>query len=106
MELLTAAATILGLIGAAGGAVGYFAKARGDAIIAYQEKALKLRDEDIVRLQAINDSLAKERDSLLSRVEFFQDLMNEKLNGNVSSAIESLTKEVQQLHEERKNGRK
>ena len=44
-------AAILGIVGLAGGAVGYFAKGRGDSIIAYQSNEIQLRDGTITRLE-------------------------------------------------------
>lgn len=40
-------ATIFGVVALAGGAAGYFKASRGDSIIKYQEKEIKLRDDTI-----------------------------------------------------------
>lgn len=57
-------AGVIGIVGLAGGAVGYFAKARGDSIIEYQAKELDLRDQTIKRLELDTTALRQERDTL------------------------------------------
>lgn len=69
MDVLQIFATVIGIVGLAGGAVGYFAKGRGDSIIQYQARELQLRDETINRLEKENISLAKERDTLKEQNE-------------------------------------
>lgn len=95
MDILTALATCIGLVGAAGGAVGYFGKARGDTIIAYQEKALKLRDDDIARLQRENEGLLKENMTLREQNKILQGLVEKDRLGDVTLAIEQLNQSVQ-----------
>lgn len=51
MEFLSVSATILGLIGIAGGAAGYFKASRGDSIIKYQATEISLRDGSITNLK-------------------------------------------------------
>lgn len=48
MDLLTIAGSIFGVVGIAGGAVGYFAKAKGDSIIAYQAREIELDRKSVV----------------------------------------------------------
>jgi len=57
-------AVLFGLVGCAGGAVGYFAKGRGDSIIAYQAKEMELQGKTIKRLELDNAALTRERDTL------------------------------------------
>lgn len=63
-QILTIISWIIGIIGLSGGAVGYFAKSRGDAIIAYQAKEIELRDGTIARLEKENAALLREKDIL------------------------------------------
>lgn len=51
MEILSLFAIAFGIIGFAGGAVGYFAKGRGDSIIQYQSKQNELLKDDNGRLE-------------------------------------------------------
>ena len=64
MEILPLFAVAFGIIGFAGGAVGYFAKGRGDSIIQYQSKQNELLKDDNARLEkALTAEIAK-RESL------------------------------------------
>lgn len=54
MNVITILTTAFGIIGFIGGAVGYFAKARGDSIISYQAK-------EITALQSYNRTLESEK---------------------------------------------
>ena len=74
MDVLPILATIFGIVGAAGGAVGYFAKGRGDSIIAYQAKEIELLKSDNFRLENSNTALTTERDSLLRENETLKGL--------------------------------
>lgn len=58
VNVVTLFTTIVGVTGLIGGAVGYFAKGRGDSIIAYQAKEIELRDGTIARLEKDNSALA------------------------------------------------
>ena len=51
MEIVPLFAVAFGIIGFAGGAVGYFAKGRGDSIIQYQSKQNELLKDDNARLE-------------------------------------------------------
>lgn len=64
MDVISLFTTLFGIVGFAGGAVGYFAKGRGDSIIAYQEKQIKLLQDDNARLEKSVVSLEAERDGL------------------------------------------
>ncbi len=89
-ESLSIFATVIGLLGLSGGAVGYFAKSRGDSIIKYQAVELDLRDKAIARLEkdlaaanTKNDTLEKQN------AEYASTLRNE---------ISALAKVVKQRH--------
>lgn len=91
MDVLPILTTIFGIVGAAGGAVGYFAKGRGDSIIAYQAKEIELLKNDSARLEKSNTALTTERDSLLRE--------NETLKGLAqgSPQLSSLTQQIKEL---------
>ncbi len=63
-DALSILATAIGIIGLAGGAVGYFAKSRGDSIIKYQADEIELRDGTIARLKEELAATQRERDTL------------------------------------------
>lgn len=65
---------VLGVIGLAGGAVGYFAKGRGDSIIAYQSNEIQLRDGTIARIEKENTELKASKEQLEKHVEYLQNL--------------------------------
>lgn len=58
MDVISIFSIIVGVAGSIGGAVGYFAKGRGDSIIAYQAKEIELRDGTIARLEKDNAAFA------------------------------------------------
>lgn len=95
-EILSIFAVILGIVGLAGGAAGYFGKARGDAIIKYQAEEIELRDGTIARLEKDNARTTAERDRLLQE--------NETLRGLAqgSPKLDKLVKEVAKLKEQMK----
>lgn len=74
LALLALAGTIAGLVGIAGGAVGYFKSSRGNAIIAYQAKEIELRDGTIARLEKDNAALSATRDSQQGQIETLKEL--------------------------------
>lgn len=99
MDLLSLAGYAFGLIGFAGGAVGYFAKGRGDSIISYQATELKLRDETIARQDKEITALTTERDSLKNE--------NSRLVGLAqgSPQLVKLTNEIRKLVSEIRKGK-
>lgn len=98
MELLTIAGTVLGLTGLAGGAVGYFAKAKGDSIIAYQAREIELRDGSIARLEKDNAALVAKCDSQAEQIETLKGLAQGspqlvKLTNEIKGLVQFLRKE-------------
>ncbi len=68
-DILSIATTVLGLVGLSGGAAGYFAKSRGDSIIAYQAKELELADRENKRLENANAALTAKSNSQAEQIE-------------------------------------
>lgn len=62
MEVLQLLTVLFGIAGFAGGAVGYFAKGRADAVIALSAKEIELLTNANTRLEKTNISLTTERD--------------------------------------------
>ena len=91
MDSLQIITTAFGLIGFAGGAVGYFAKGRGDSIIAYQEKQNLLLKDDIARLEKTIASATAENNLLKSQNETLTKL------AQGSPQLEKLTKQIKDL---------
>ena len=93
---ITVFAYAVGVIGGLGGAVGYFAKGRGDTIIKYQTNEITLRDGTITRLEKEKSALSAENKLLKDQNAKLSDLAQ----GNpqlikLTSAIEALTLTVQ-----------
>lgn len=93
---ITVFAYAVGIIGGLGGAVGYFAKGRGDTIIKYQTNEIQLRDGTITRLEKDKSTLQAENALLKDQNAKLSDLAQ----GNphlikLTKAIEALTKTVQ-----------
>lgn len=104
MDIITWVVGAIGLIGSVGGAVGYFAKARGDSIIAYQEKMIKNRDDEIARLLRVNEGLTKENSELSKHNTSLQKVIDQGITP-VKSAIDKLGSTVTKSLQERNNGR-
>lgn len=64
MNVLYLFSIAVGVVGGLGGVVGYFAKGRGDSIIAYQSNELSLRDGTIARQKEELAAVTAERDTL------------------------------------------
>lgn len=62
MDVLPLLATLFGIIGATGGAVGYFAKGRADAVIALSAKEIELLKDANSRLEKEAIGITAERD--------------------------------------------
>lgn len=97
MDVVTIFTTGIGVAGLVGGAVGYFAKGRGDSIIQYQATELKLRDETNKRIEKENTALITERDALLRERETLTKLAQgspqlEKLTKQIGLLIKELSK--------------
>lgn len=94
MEILPLFAVAFGIIGFAGGAVGYFAKGRADAIIKAQAELIDTRDKQIA-----------DRDAKLAASESKVTLLTEQnktLTGLAqgSPQLEALTREMKRLPKE------
>ena len=90
-DLLDIALTIFGIAGFAGGAVGYFAKGRADAVIALSAKENALLKDDNARLEkALAGSDAK-----VAQLEAENKRLWDKAQG--SAQLVALTKEIKTL---------
>ena len=104
MDVLSIFATILGIVGLAGGAVGYFAKGRGDSIIAYQANEIQLRDGTIARLEKEVASYEKQnaaKDETIRQQKQHIDYLQKLAQGSpqlkkLTSAIEQQTKVIKE----------
>lgn len=90
-----AVVAIIAVVGALGGAVGYFAKNRGDQIIKYQAIEIDERDKTIARLNQDNAALRKENEILHDQ----NNKLWERAQGNpqlkkLTQAIATLTSTV------------
>lgn len=100
MQLFAIAGTILGLIGLAGGIVGYFAKSRGDSIIEYQAREITLRDGTIARLEKDNAGLNSKVESQAEQIVILTGL------AQGSPQLIELTREVKNLVKEFRDAQK
>lgn len=91
MDVITLFTTIVGVTGLIGGAVGYFAKGRGDSIIAYQAKELELRDSTIARLEKDNAALTATNAAQKEQIEVLTGL------AQGSPQLVKLTDEIKKL---------
>lgn len=104
VNVITLFTTIIGVTGLIGGAVGYFAKGRGDSIIAYQAKELELRDGTIARLEKDNAALTATNQAKAEQIEVLTSL------AQGSPQLVKLTDEIKKLvtmmdkREKRQNG--
>lgn len=62
MEILSVLTVLFGIAGFAGGAVGYFAKGRAEAVIALSAKEIELLKDANTRLEKENVKTTAERD--------------------------------------------
>lgn len=106
MDVLSITTTIFGIVGFAGGAVGYFAKGRGDSIIAYQAKELEIIKNTASRLETENSALAAERDSLLEQNKTLTKLAqgSPQLKG-VASQLSKLSNLIEKVVKERQDAK-
>lgn len=91
MDILAIAGTVLGLVGLAGGAAGYFSKSRGESIIAYQAREIELRDGSISRLEKSEAALTAKVDSQAEQIQTLTGL------AQGSPQLVELTKEIKGL---------
>lgn len=93
-------ATVLGIVGLSGGAVGYFAKGRGDSIIKYQAIEIQNRDGTIATLKDENTILKAEaaaKDEALKQLQNHNSYLQKLAQGSpqlakLTKAIENQTK--------------
>lgn len=81
----------LGIIGVVGGAVGYFAKGRSEAVIALQSKENSLLKDDNARLE----KEVTERDARIAQLEAENKRVWEKAQG--SDQLIALTTEIKNI---------
>jgi uncharacterized membrane protein len=93
------ALTVFGIAGFAGGAVGYFAKGKADAVIALSAKENTLLKDDNTRLEKALAACSAEKDQLKAE--------NNRLWGKAqgSDQLVSLTNEIKNLVHYIKDGR-
>lgn len=97
-NLGNAVVAAVAIIGALGGAVGYFAKNRGDQIIKYQAIEISERDKTIARLKEDNAALSKENKLLHDQ----NDKLWDRAQGNpqlkkLTQAVTALTSTVNEM---------
>lgn len=101
---LSLLAIILGVVGLAGGAVGYFAKGRGDSIIAYQSNEIQLRDGTIARLEKEKTELVTNcaaKEEAMKQLKQHNEYLQKLAQGSpqlkkLTTAIENQTKVIAQ----------
>jgi hypothetical protein len=99
MEILSIVGGIFGIVGLAGGVAGYFAKSKGDSIIAYQAREIELRDGSITRLEKDNAALTAKSDSQTEQIEVLKGLAQGspqlvKLTGEIKNLIKVVDKSL------------
>lgn len=93
-------ATVLGIVGLSGGAVGYFAKGRGDSIIKYQAIEIQNRDGTISTIKDENTTLKAEllaKEEALKQLKEHNNYLQKLAQGSpqlakLTKAIENQTK--------------
>jgi len=91
MNAITIIGFILAGVGGLAGFIGYYGKARGDSIIAYQAK-------DITALKSLNDTLESEKATLIAERDSYKrerDVLAELAQG--SPQLVKLTQQVANL---------
>lgn len=91
MDVLPTISLIFGIIGFTGGAVGYFGKGRGDAIIKGQAELIDVRDRQLADKNSEIAALTAERDSLKEQNSTLKDL------AQGSPQLVELTKQIKNL---------
>lgn len=92
----------ISVVALAGGAVGYYGKARGDSIIKYQANEISLRDGTIARLEKDNAAIQARSDTLGGELKHFKERNQELIElaqgapqlKNLTAAVEALVKTV------------
>jgi len=95
MDVLPIAATSIGIIVGLGGTAGFFAKSKGDSIIAYQSTELQLRNDKIKDLEGQIATLQTEQaasKASAERLKIEADRLATLAQGNPQ--LEALTKAI------------
>lgn len=94
-DVSTAIAAGITIVGALGGSIGYFAKARGDSIIKYQAIEITNRDQTIARIEKDNAALLSENNLLHEQNKKLSDLAQGSPQlKKLTDAIATLTRTV------------
>ena len=105
MEVLQLLTILFGIAGFAGGAVGYFAKGRADAVIALSAKEIELLTNANTRLEKTASSLTVERDRYAAENATLTKLAE---GGELAAAAKDMrennrvVRELIKIHKERK----
>lgn len=99
MDVLQLLAIIFGLAGTAGGAIGFFSKGRGDAIIAYQSKQNELLKNDNARLEKDNTAKTAENARLHAENTRLAEIAKGSHLKGVATDMRANTKAVTKLIE-------
>lgn len=97
MEVLQLITILFGIAGFAGGAVGYFAKGRADAVIALSAKEIELLRDANTRLEKTNVGVIAERDRYASENATLTELAKGSQLGNVAKDMRENTTVVREL---------
>lgn len=107
-DVLPLLAVLFGIAGSAGGAVGYFAKGRADAVIALSAKEIELLKDANTRLEKENAGVIAERDRLTSENATLAELAKGSQLSTVAKDMREYTRVVRDLVTEikKQNGKK
>lgn len=97
------AIVLFGIAGFAGGAVGYFAKGRADAVIALSAKEIELLKDANTRLEKENVGVVAERDRFKVENDRLAELVKGSQLGTVAKDMRENTRVVRQLIVELRN---
>lgn len=97
MEFLQLITILFGIAGFAGGAVGYFAKGRADAVIALSAKEIELLKDANTRLEKENVGAIAERDRYASENATLTELAKGSQLGSVAKDMRENTRVVRDL---------
>ena len=108
MDVISLFTTIIGVTGLVGGAVGYFAKGRGDSIIAYQAREIELRNGTITNLEKDKTALEATnlaKDATIEELKRNNAYLQKLGQGSpqlkkLTIAVENQTKVISQLIKE------
>lgn len=97
MEILQLFTILFGIAGFAGGAVGYFAKGRADAVIALSAKEIELLTNANTRLEKSNVALTTERDRYAAENVTLTKLAEGSQLSTIAEDMRNFTKVVGEL---------